>query len=258
MKILAIMGSPRKKGNTYKLTRKIEEEMKALGKVEFEYLFLQDINLKPCKGCFVCISKGEDRCPLKDDERNEIVHRIMDADGIILASPVYVMHVTWLMKILVDRLAYLCHRPEFFKQKAIAVSTTGGIGLKETLDYIELVAGGWGMNVVDKLGIETPPWPKTANSDIKNNKKIQKTAHIFYKSLETTELPKPNLMDYMRFRIVKEMSHRLDGYLQADYQFYNKLENYYYNTKISIFKKLMGKIMLKIGFYTMRDNFVEK
>ena len=258
MKILAIMGSPRKKGNTYKLTRKLEEEMKALGKVEFEYLFLQDVNIKPCKGCFVCISKGEDRCPLKDDDRDKIVSKIMDADGVILASPVYVMQVTWLMKILVDRLAYLCHRPELFKQKAIAVSTTGGIGLKETLNYIELVAGGWGMNVVDKLGIATPPWPKTSSSDIKNNKKIRKTAKIFYKSLESIELPKPSLMDYMRFRIIKEMSSRLDRYLQADYQFYSKLENYYYDTKINIFKRLMGKIMLKIGFYTMRDNFVEK
>jgi len=58
MKILAIIGSPRKKGNSYKATKEVEERMKQLGKVEFEYLFLKDADLKMCSGCFNCVSKG--------------------------------------------------------------------------------------------------------------------------------------------------------------------------------------------------------
>ena len=46
MKVLAIMGSPRKKGNTYKVTRKIEESMMQLRNVEFEYVFLKDVDIK--------------------------------------------------------------------------------------------------------------------------------------------------------------------------------------------------------------------
>ena len=67
MKVLTIMGSPRKKGNTYKVTRMVEESMMKLGKVEFEYVFLKDLKLKTCLGCQACFNKGEDLCPLKDD-----------------------------------------------------------------------------------------------------------------------------------------------------------------------------------------------
>ena len=256
MKILAIMGSPRKRGNTYKITKKLEENMKKLGNVEFEYLYLKDADLQPCTGCFACISKGGNICPINDD-RTKIEEKIRDANGVILASPVYVMQITWLMKILVDRMAYHCHRPIFFNQKAIAISTTGGVGLKETLNYLELVAGGWGLNFVHKLGIQTPPWPKTSKSYSKDEEKIQDTAKIFYKSLESKTLPNPNLMSYIGFKIIKELSKRFKEYLPYDYQFYKKHENYYYDTKISVYKKFIGAIILKIILFMMRDNFVK-
>ncbi len=165
------------------------------------------------------------------------------------------MQVTWLMKILVDRMAHHCHRPRFFNQKAIAISTTGGIGLKETLNYLELVAGAWGLNVVDKLGIQTPPWPKSSKAYSKDEKQIKKTAETFYNALESKKLKNPSLMQYVGFRIFKEMSDRLKEYLPADYKFYKNHENYYYDTKISFFKKIMARIMLKIVFFMMRDNF---
>lgn len=66
MKILVIMGSPRK-GNTYRAAKKIEESMQSMGSVEFEYLMLKDANLSQCRGCYVCIMEGEDHCPCKDD-----------------------------------------------------------------------------------------------------------------------------------------------------------------------------------------------
>ena len=50
MKILVIMGSPRK-GETYNAVRKVETAMQALGNVEFDYLWLKDANLGQCRGC---------------------------------------------------------------------------------------------------------------------------------------------------------------------------------------------------------------
>lgn len=58
MKALAIMGSPKGKCAGYKIVRRIEDRMKAMGDVEFEYLFLKDTNLQPCQGCFTCSTKG--------------------------------------------------------------------------------------------------------------------------------------------------------------------------------------------------------
>ena len=97
MKVLTIMGSPRKKGNTYKVTRMVEESMMKVGKVEFEYVFLKDLKLKTCLGCQACFNKGEDLCPLKDD-RIMLEEKMHKADGIIFTSPNYVFNVSGLMK----------------------------------------------------------------------------------------------------------------------------------------------------------------
>ena len=114
MKVLAIMGSPKKRGNTYELTRKVEENMKLLGAVEFEYVFLKDLNLESCLGCGICFDKGEELCPLKD-ERPILEEKMQTADGVIFTSPNYVFNVSGLMKNFIDRFAYVCHRPRFFK-----------------------------------------------------------------------------------------------------------------------------------------------
>ena len=91
VKVLAIMGSPRRRGNTYKLTKLVEARMKTLGDVEFDYLFLTDINLGTCRGCRVCFGVDEDRCPVQDD-------RAIIADKIqrpmVLSSP---LQSTWEM-----------------------------------------------------------------------------------------------------------------------------------------------------------------
>ena len=48
--ILVVSGSPRPKGNTYKITKLIEEKMATIGDLEFEYLVLKKLNLKYCQG----------------------------------------------------------------------------------------------------------------------------------------------------------------------------------------------------------------
>ena len=117
MKILAIMGSPRK-GNTYRAVQRIEENMKAMGEVEFEYLWLKDAGLADCKGCTVCFLKGEQRCPLKDG-RKAIEQKMLSVDGVIFASPNYASNVSGLMKTFIDRFAYAGHRPRFYGQYAL-------------------------------------------------------------------------------------------------------------------------------------------
>lgn len=61
MNVLVIIGSPRKK-NTLSMCRLIEEKVNAAETVEFEYVFLGEMNLELCRGCMLCISKGEEHC----------------------------------------------------------------------------------------------------------------------------------------------------------------------------------------------------
>lgn len=155
MRILVIMGSPRK-GNTYLAAKKIEESMRSMGNVEFEYLMLKDAGLSQCSGCFVCLSKSENHCPHKDSAPI-IEQKMQAADGVIFATPVYGMNVSALLKTFVDRFSYIFHRPRFFDKKALLLSTTGAVGLKEVLDYLKLIAGIWGFEVTNSVGLVTPP-----------------------------------------------------------------------------------------------------
>lgn len=107
------------------LSKEVEERMKQLGGVEFEYLFLKDLDLKMCSGCFNCVSKGKELCPLKDDKA-EIENKIMEADGIIFATPVYCENVSGYMKNFIDRFAHVFHRPQFFDQKVMVLANSAG------------------------------------------------------------------------------------------------------------------------------------
>jgi multimeric flavodoxin WrbA len=110
------MGSPIT-GNTYRAAERIRELMEAHGPVEFEYLWLRDEDLLPCRGCFVCIARGEERCPNRDDAP-AIEQRMREAGGVIFALPVYGMNVSGLFKTFVDRFCYIFHPPRFFDKKA--------------------------------------------------------------------------------------------------------------------------------------------
>lgn len=66
MKVTAFIGSGRK-NHTYFATEKFLKNLQLLGAIEYEIVMLSDYNLKICKGCSLCLNKGEELCPLKDD-----------------------------------------------------------------------------------------------------------------------------------------------------------------------------------------------
>lgn len=218
MKILVIMGSPRK-GNTYRAAKKIEESMQAMGSVEFEYLMLKDANLSQCRGCLVCFTEGENHCPCKDDAPI-IEQKIHAADGVIFATPVYGMNVSALMKTFIDRFSYIFHRPRFFHKKALILSTAGVLGLKEVLDYLKLVAGIWGFEVSSSAGIVTPE-PVSKKKEQENNRKLEKAASIFYNSLKKERRP-PGLRDILIFRGQKASFGELSKISPADYAYWKE------------------------------------
>jgi multimeric flavodoxin WrbA len=219
MNILAIVGSPRRNGNTAKLVRRIEERMKAQGDVTFDYLYLGDANLEPCRGCFACVTKGEDLCPIHDD-RPAIEERMQAADGVVFATPSYVMMVSALMKQFIERFAYVCHRPRFFGKAALVVGTTCGSGVKEATDYVASIAGSWGFSVVDKLGVMTHP--AFAPSDEKLAKQVDRAAMRFYRAIATGKLPAPSLADMLQFRFMRGNAELVPDMFPADLAYYQE------------------------------------
>jgi multimeric flavodoxin WrbA len=101
-KILGVVGSPRKMGNTHILVSKILDGAREDG-AETEILFLGDLNIKECDGCHSCW-KGR-QCGKKDD-MNAIYPKIIESDIIIFGTPVYWYGPTALMKGFIDRFVY--------------------------------------------------------------------------------------------------------------------------------------------------------
>jgi multimeric flavodoxin WrbA len=99
MKILGIFGSPRRGGNTDIL---LEETLKGAEKegAEMDRIYLTDYAITPCKECHGCDQTGQ--CVILDDMQ-KIYPRLLEADIIILASPIFFYGVTAWAKALIDR-----------------------------------------------------------------------------------------------------------------------------------------------------------
>ena len=85
MKVVGIVGSPRRGGNTEILTQMALDEIQNEG-IETELIRLVEKRILPCDGCRGCVETGE--CHIKDDFAS-VFMKMKEADGIILASPVY-------------------------------------------------------------------------------------------------------------------------------------------------------------------------
>jgi NAD(P)H-dependent FMN reductase len=260
MKITAIIGSPHR-GNTLKITQQVEKNMKNLGDVEFDYLFLKDIDLRQCIGCFNCLRIGKEFCPLKDD-RDRILEQINKSDGVVFATPVYVMNVTSLMKNFIDRFAYICHRPQFFRLHAMVVATTGGIGLKEVKKYMSMVATVWGFRSVTTLGIATPPHKDIPQEMIdKRNREVDKASVEFYNRIMSKSWS-PSLDHVIQFRAQRAIFTIDDNKeeMPADYEFYRPLlkSHFYVDAPVNFFKDKIAWIFERIVRHSMQKTIKKK
>lgn len=134
VKIIGINGSPRNEGNTSYLVERALETAKNMG-AEIEIIHLGKKKIEPCNACDICKSTGE--CP-KDDDINEILLKLQNADGLIIGSPVYFGNVSSQLKILIDRSRPL--RSDFkLKNKvcgAIAIGAARNGGQETTITAI--------------------------------------------------------------------------------------------------------------------------
>ena len=130
MKILILMGSPRHGGNTAELCKPFREELERLG-AEVHYMTLSDKNIYPCLGCYACQDvEGEYGCVQRDD-MYEVVERIVWADCVVLATPIYAWYCTAPMKAVLDRhyglnKFYRSAQGSLWKGKYISILATHG------------------------------------------------------------------------------------------------------------------------------------
>ncbi|HOF05891.1 MAG TPA: flavodoxin family protein [Syntrophales bacterium] len=124
-KVLVILGSPRRKGNSAILAEQIGKGAKS-ARAEVETIYLQEKNIAPCKACFSCQKKKSKGCAIADDMQ-EIYPKLIAADAWVIASPVYWFTMSAQTKIFMDRcFALPAYQSDCFQGKRIAVAMTYG------------------------------------------------------------------------------------------------------------------------------------
>ena len=125
VKVLVLLGSPRRKGNSALLAEKIAKGAESQG-AQVETVFVQDLKIAPCKGCLTCQKKGSTGCAIHDDMQS-VYPRLLVADAWVIASPVYWFTMSAQTKVWMDRcLALPAYAKDPFAGKRIAVAMTYG------------------------------------------------------------------------------------------------------------------------------------
>jgi len=153
MNIVAIYGAEHQ-GSTYHIAQAFLKKLFSAADNITEFYLPKDMP-HFCRGCGLCFTKNEELCP-HYQEVNTIKEAMEKADFLLLASPVYVYHVTGQMKTLLDHFGYqwIVHRPNktMFAKKALVISTAAGAGMKSTNKDITDSLNFWGVGKIFTYG----------------------------------------------------------------------------------------------------------
>lgn len=106
IKVIAFNGSPRKNGNTSILISAVFEVLQGQG-IETELIQVGNKSVHGCTACGKCREIKDRKCHIKNDLLNECIVKMVEADGVILGSPVYFADITSEMKALIDVAGYV-------------------------------------------------------------------------------------------------------------------------------------------------------
>ena len=201
-KIVALLGSKRR-ANTYGLLTQIRKLL-AEKDMELEIIELYQYDVQDCCGCEACVLRGS--CVLRDDVAR-IREEIAAADGVILASPVYLQQVSGKMKTFFDRTCSWYHRPVLTAKPVLCVATTKGSGLRATLSYLENIAAQWGAIPAGTVGRTIFNLQKPVG---------ERELARFERLIAAPQTASPTLKQLIGFEVQKSLSQYLNG-LDGEY-----------------------------------------
>jgi len=144
MKVGAFNGSPREDGNTGILLRYVLQEIEAEG-IDTEIVQVGGRKIAGCTACMECIRNKDRRCSVTDDILNECLAKMIEADGILLGSPVYFSDLTPETKALIDRSGYVARaNGGLFRRKVgaavVAVRRQGALHTFDSINHLFLIS----------------------------------------------------------------------------------------------------------------------
>ena len=125
MKVLLINGSPHKEGCTYTALSEVAAQLQK-HEIETEIFWIGNQPIRGCIDCRSCWGKG--RCVFDDDSVNQCIQKIIQADGLVVGSPVYFGGIAGGLKCLLDRVFYDAKRLFYKPAAAVVTCRRGGAG----------------------------------------------------------------------------------------------------------------------------------
>jgi len=243
-KVTVFVGSAHKAGATYRAACQFREELESYGDLHCEIVVLSDYNLGVCRGCKICFERGEERCPLKDD-RDALIEKMTASDGVVFASPNYSFQVSAIMKIFLDRLGFVFHRPRFHGKTYTAIVVQGIYGGGKIAKYLDFVGFGLGFNVVNGSCIKTlEPMDDRALDKMQGT--LAGQARRFHARLSRPAHPAPSLFGLMAFRMGRTSIKLALGADKRDHVYYREQgwfeSDYFYPTRLGPLKKAVGAV----------------
>jgi multimeric flavodoxin WrbA len=144
MNVVAFNGSPRKGGNTEQAILTVFRELQAEG-IATELIQIGGSGISSCTACYQCFAKKDKQCAIKNDPLNSYVAKMIEADAIIIGSPVYFSNVTADVKAFIDR-AGLVGRANnnLWKRKVgasvVAVRRAGGTFVFSAINFFFFIS----------------------------------------------------------------------------------------------------------------------
>jgi multimeric flavodoxin WrbA len=181
-KILGVIGSPRKKGNTHVLVSQILSGAESQGFVQ-DQVFLNDLHIEECIGCHACWKIGS--C-VKQDDMSILYQKILESQVIVFGTPVYWYGPTALMKGFIDRFVYYnCpqNRPKIKGKCAVIVIPFEEQDMKAVnpvIDFFETSLNYLEMNIMGKIIVPGV----TLRGEVKNKPEYLEKAYHLGKSLK--------------------------------------------------------------------------
>jgi multimeric flavodoxin WrbA len=242
--VLAIMGSPRRSGLTCLATRRFLDNLSQFGNVQSELLFLSDYEVEPCTGCKRCFLRGEEFCP-HHDNRDWLIKKMLDADGVVFATPNYSFQVSGQMKSFLDRLGFVFHRPCFHGRVFTGIVAQGIYGGGNVVKYLDFVGAGLGFNVV-KGSCVTALEPMSEKDRVKMERQIDGQSRRFHRRMQQPEFPSPSLCQLLGFRMGRTSIELTLSEDKRDYTYYRDhgwfSSDYFYPTRLGPLKRAAGAV----------------
>ena len=248
MTVLAIVGSGRK-AHTHQAVRDFLDRLAVLGPVESEIIRLGESSLEACRGCKLCMDRGEELCPLKGDSRS-LVRKMTEADGVVLATPNYAFGVSGLMKVFLDRIAYTFHRPRMFGKAFTCIVAQGVFGGSRILGHLKMVGRAMGFDTVRGSCITTLE-PMTDRLERRNSRNLERQAARFMNTLASRGTPRASLFDVAMFRLSRTRIRTMLNEEYRDFTWYRDEgwfeSDFYFPVRLTLSARVVGTLVDRLA-----------